>query len=142
MVPYEVREGVRWLFSKDCLNHCGQIVVKPWHHRRKAEGGRVMLFFAGSFQTGAPPTQGRAGAQSQLVATEELHHAIIVVCAECRIHRKDVGKDKLGKEHLPKFANNRPQFMPPEEGPAVAGQSSMSKSSVRRVRSPRLIMSQ
>jgi hypothetical protein len=37
-----------------------------------------MLFFAGSFQTGAPPTQGRAGAESQLVAKEGLHHAIVI----------------------------------------------------------------
>ena len=34
--------------------------------------------FAGSFQTGAPPTQGRVGAQSKRVATENLHHAILV----------------------------------------------------------------
>jgi hypothetical protein len=31
-----------------------------------------------SFQTGAPPTQGRARAQSQLIATEKLQHAMVV----------------------------------------------------------------
>jgi hypothetical protein len=81
-----VKAGVRGLFSKDCLNrgsvqNCGEVVVKPWHHRREAEGGRLCFYFAGSFQTGAPTTQGRAGAQSQLVATEKLHQPIIVALA-------------------------------------------------------------
>ena len=40
-------EGLRGVFSKECLDlgsvqNCGQIVGKPWHHRREAEGGRVM----------------------------------------------------------------------------------------------------
>jgi len=44
------RSGLRGLFSKDCLNrgsvqNWGQVVIKPWHHRREAEGGRVMLLF-------------------------------------------------------------------------------------------------
>ena len=42
----KVRPGVRGLFSKDSLNrgsvqNCSQIVVKPWHHRREADGGPV-----------------------------------------------------------------------------------------------------
>ena len=44
----KVRPGVRGLFSKDDPNrgsaqNSSQIVVKPGHHRREAEGGRVVL---------------------------------------------------------------------------------------------------
>jgi hypothetical protein len=56
------------------LSNLGTIGVKP-------KGAGLCFYFAGSFQTGAPPTQGRAVAQSQLVATEKLHHAIIVALA-------------------------------------------------------------
>ena len=44
-------------------------------------GARLCFEFAGSFQTEAPPTQGRAGAQSHLAATEKLRHVIIVALA-------------------------------------------------------------
>ena len=48
----------------------------------KPKGAGLCFYFPGSFQTGARPTQGRAGAQSQLVAKEILHHAIVVAQAQ------------------------------------------------------------
>ena len=68
-------------------------------------GAGLCFEFAGSFQTEAPPTQGRAGAQSHLAATEKLRHVIIVALApNAEFTIKDVGKDELGKQDLPKSA--------------------------------------
>ena len=72
------------MFSKECLNrgsvqNCVQIVVKPWHHRREAEGGRVLAL--SSLVVSKPGLHRRKverGAQSQLVATKKLHHPVIV----------------------------------------------------------------
>ena len=62
-------------------------------------GAGLCFEFAGSFQTEAPPTQGRAGAQSHLPATEKLRHVIIVALApNAEFTIKDVGKDELAEQ--------------------------------------------
>jgi hypothetical protein len=103
-VVCRVLPGVRGLFSKDYLNlgsvqNCRQTVVKPWHHRREAEGGRVMAL---SSLVVSKPRLHRRRVRRGLNRNWSLRKAASRyyrrVGAHCRIHHNDVGKDEPGRK--------------------------------------------
>ncbi len=101
-----MREGVGGLFRTASAVAVARIVsgsvVKPWHHRREAEGGRIMGL---SSLVVSKPGLHRRRVERGPIATGTNRRAASRnydgVGAECRIHHKDVGKDESGRKDLP-----------------------------------------
>ena len=59
------------------LRIVGGLVAKPWHHRREAEGGRVMALGSPVVSKSGLHRRRVGGGQIATGTTEKLHHAIL-----------------------------------------------------------------